>query len=435
MRILVAGAAGFIGSHIARAAARAGHEVVAAARDLEDARRRFPEDQTGWTWVDADFARDAAEAWAARLAGVDAVVNAVGVLQGGAREDPVAAHVNGPDALYRACEAAGARRVLLISALGVDADTGAAFASTKREGEERLKARDLDWVVVRPSLVMARETFGGTTLLRALAGAPAIVPVVAADAAFQPLHADDLAAGVVALLAPDAPARVTLDAAGPETLTVADVIDTQRAWLGFRPARFAPLPKWAARPAAWAGDLAGRLGAPSALRSASLAQMEAAAGADSEPWIAATGVAPRALAAALAEEPAAAQDRIHTRLAFARPIARIVLGLFWLFSGLVALGPGREAAWRLLADLGFPTALRGPTVELGAALDVVLGAVMLIGWRQRVTATGMVLLTFGYVATLTVAGPGLWADPLGPILKVFPMMALAFVIAMTDVRR
>ena len=60
MKILIAGASGFIGSHIAAHLHAAGHAVVAAARGVETARRRAP-----WLdWIACDFRHDRVEDWA-----------------------------------------------------------------------------------------------------------------------------------------------------------------------------------------------------------------------------------------------------------------------------------------------------------------------------------------------------------------------------------
>ncbi|MGA9546342.1 MAG: NAD-dependent epimerase/dehydratase family protein, partial [Rhodomicrobium sp.] len=78
MRILVVGAGGFIGRHIAIEADRAGHEVVACGRDTAQLRFMFPR----WKTTHCDFARDGFEDWRQRLQGVHAVVNAAGIFQG-----------------------------------------------------------------------------------------------------------------------------------------------------------------------------------------------------------------------------------------------------------------------------------------------------------------------------------------------------------------
>ncbi len=60
---------------------------------------------------------------------------------------------------------------------------------------------------------------------------------------------------------------------------------------------------------------------------------------------------------------------------------------------------------------------------------------MLAKWRVRLVSAVMIAGTFAYIAALSLTLPGLWADALGPILKVFPMMGLALMIAATEDER
>ena len=50
MRILITGATGFIGRHVARALVAAGHEVVGCARKRVEALHRYPD--LGWIKAD-----------------------------------------------------------------------------------------------------------------------------------------------------------------------------------------------------------------------------------------------------------------------------------------------------------------------------------------------------------------------------------------------
>ena len=76
-------------------------------------------------------------------------------------------HVAGSAALYAACESEGVRRVILFSAIGTNRAAPSDFSRTKQEGEAALMARDLDWVVLRPSVVVG----GLLWRQRAIAGA------------------------------------------------------------------------------------------------------------------------------------------------------------------------------------------------------------------------------------------------------------------------
>jgi uncharacterized protein YbjT (DUF2867 family) len=206
MRVLVTGATGFIGGHIAARLIAAGHEVVVCVRDTRRARAMFPNSEV----VSCDFNRDTTvSAWLPRLAGVDAVVNCVGVLQGRRGQSIAAIHSAAPKALFDACVAARVRRVVQISALGADAGAGTAYADTKRDADAHLASLDLDWTIVKPSLAYTPAgSYGGTSLFRALAALPFAIPVLGTgEQAFQPIHMADLAEGVCRLIEHDRASR------------------------------------------------------------------------------------------------------------------------------------------------------------------------------------------------------------------------------------
>ncbi len=110
--------------------------------------------------------------------------------------------------------------------------------------------------------------------MRGVAGFPRLLPLPgAAGERFQPIALDDLAGGLAQLLAEDGPTRVTLYAAGPETVSVRDILIAYRAWLGFPKAREIVVPLPLMRLLLRLGDLAGLFGYPTSLRTTSLAQM------------------------------------------------------------------------------------------------------------------------------------------------------------------
>ncbi|MES2835784.1 MAG: NAD(P)H-binding protein [Pseudomonadota bacterium] len=430
-RVLVLGANGFIGSHVAAALSAAGWTVRAGARRPDEAGRRAP----GLEWVAADFRRltDAA-AWAPLLAGVDAVVNCVGVLQDGGGDDTRAAHVEGPHALVAACEAAGVRRLVHLSAVGADAEAGTAYARTKAHTEAMLAASGLDWLILRPSLVIGRGAFGGTGMIRALAAMPLAIPVVGGDQVVRPVAMDDLCGAVVAALDRPEVSRTTLDITGPQTVTLIDLLKLYRGWLGFAPALVVRTPRWAAAPVLWAGDLLARLGWFSPLTTTSMRQLDHDVAGRENDWGGKLGVASRGISAYLSQTPASVQDVWHARLWFVRPIAIVTLGLFWLLTGLITFGPGWERAVAILHEGGYGQHAEA-VAGWGAALDVALGLALFVrGWTARV-AIVMCLATFGYLIAGTLSLPHYWLDPIGPWLKVLPMMALCLFVAGTDARR
>jgi uncharacterized protein YbjT (DUF2867 family) len=431
VRVLVLGASGFIGSHIASLLAGAGLEVRAGARRPEAAKRLAP----AFEWVAADFGRlQKPSAWAPLLDGVDAVVNCVGVLQDGAGDSTQVAHVTGPRALIEACQAAGVRRLVHVSAVGADEAAGTAYARTKVETEALLERSGLDWVVLRPSLVLGRAVFGGSALMRGLAAFPGCIPAIGGDQAFRPVAMEDVGAAVVRLVAPDAPSRLKLDLAGPDKITLAELLATLRGWLGLKPAPVLSVPRALAQPALWIGDLLGRLGWASPLRSTSLRQMDHDVAGDPAAWARATGIAPTPISAFLSANPATVQDRWHARLYFVRPLSVALLGLYWIASGVIALGPGRIDAIGWLEQGGFGAAA-SPASDAASVVDIVLGAALFVRPWTAKAALAMALGGLGYLAAGTLVLPWLWADPLGPWLKIAPTVALSLFVAATDARR
>lgn len=422
MRVLVTGAGGFIGGYVVAALARAGHDVVAAVRDPARFRRQWP----GLEAVGCDLRRDTDPGvWRPRLAGVDAVVNAAGLLH--ARPSTLdAVHHRAPAALFDACAAQGVRRIVQVSALGAGSEAGTDYAATKAAGDAHLSGLDLDWVVLRPSVVYAAGGYGGTALFRALAALPWITPTVGAgDQPMSLVHMDDLCAVVLRCLDPDGPKRVTLDVAGPEPVTARTMLAGFRAWLGLLPARPLHVPLWLCAAAARIGGITG-----GPLNRTSLRMLALGNTADPGPMTAATGVVPRGFTEGLRGMPAQGQDLWHARLYAIRPVLRWALALMWLLSGLAGLRPGAIAAWApAMADFGLTPHLSGALLYAACALDLAIGITLIAGFRVRAVALLSLAVIIGYTVAVTAVAPGLWLDPLGPLAKNLPAFAATLALA------
>lgn len=427
MRCLVTGAYGFIGQHVARALIEAGWDVVGAGRDIDTGRRVL----SGIDWISCDFNEDTdADIWAPRLKGIDALVNCVGILQSTARDDADQIQNHGTVALFKAAAVAGVKRLVHISAISAEEGVGTAYARSRLAAEHALGDLDLNWVIVKPSLVIGPGSYGGTSLLRGLAGLPGLLTVPGdGKMRFQPVAMDDLAKGIAVLLSARRPARTTLYAAGPEPASVADILKEYRRWLGFPEAREIRVPTLMLKPVLLCGDLAGWLGHASALRSTALAQMAYDTLHDPKPFAKATGLQLSALPAALAARPATLQDRLHARSFFLLPALHITIALFWVITGIVTLfDPGHETIRQITARIGLAPDLSDLFVAAAACVDIVLGVLFLLpGWVRR-AGTAQIVLSSAYLAALGWFAGELWLDPLGPALKVVPLMVATLLV-------
>jgi len=418
MRVLLTGATGLIGSAVLARLQAEGHEVAAVTRRTGSTAYRLSPAR----WIKLDIARATRpEDWRPHLQGVDAVVNCAGVLQDSGADSTAAVHRDGPAALFAACEDAGVRRVIQVSALGADPAAATTFMRSKGEGDRDLMARELDWVVLRPSVVVGHAAYGGSALFRALAAFP-VLPRVAGTGDLQIVQLDDVVATVAFFLREGAPARISLDVAGPERLGFDAVIGAYRGWLGFPPAK--RIPGGALMPLLFRlGDAAGWLGWRPPVRTTARRELAGGSVADAERWTAMTGIRPRSLAAALAAEPASVQERWFANLYILKAATFVVLAAFWILTGLVTLGPGYAAGVHMLRDVG-AGGYADPIAIAGAVADLAIGVGIAFRRTSRLALWAAFGLSAAYLAAGSLLAPQLWVEPLGPLSKIVPIMML-----------
>ena len=415
------GAYGFIGQAICRALLREGHRVGGLGRSAAVGKRVLPE----LSWLKRDLATmDREEDWVPLLKDVDVVVNASGALQDGLRDDLRASQDRAIQALIGACEQGTPHRYVQISAPGADPKAVTRFHRTKGRADQRLQESRLDWVILRPGLVLGRSAYGGTALLRMLAALPLVQPLVHGAAPIQCVSLDEVASISARAVAGGFPAGTCVDLVEPEPHTLRQVVTAMARWLG------RPAPRWTIEVPPWLGRWAGRgadwvglLGWRAPFRSTALSALEKGVTADPKPALALLGQPLMGLEEILAQQPATVQDRWFARLYLVLPFMVVTLAGFWLATGIIALANiSAAAAW--LPDDG--VAARA-LVVIAACIDIALGLAVLVRPWTRWACWGMVLMTAAYLFGATLLTRGLWLDPLGPLVKPIPAMVLALI--------
>src|SRR5205085_3912137 len=132
-------------------------------------------------------------------------------------------HHQGVKNLFEACERLQIRRVIHFSAIGVDRETPTAVSRSKLLGDLSLMERDLDWVILRPSVVIGRPAYGASALMRGLASLPAI-PVMPNTGPLQIVLLEDVVRTVEHFLDPGAPTRKIVELVGPHRYSFLDVV-------------------------------------------------------------------------------------------------------------------------------------------------------------------------------------------------------------------
>jgi uncharacterized protein YbjT (DUF2867 family) len=428
MRILLTGATGLIGQHLLHALLAEGHDVVCAVR--HPARRGALPDHPRLTAIHADFANDTDKStWLARLSGVDAVVNTVGIFRERGTQTFENLHTRAPRALFAACaESDDVHMVVQLSALGADEQADTAYHLSKKAADDYLATLPVRAVIVQPSLVYGPDG-ASARAFKAMASLPFAARLGNSPQLVQPIHVDDVVAAIVTLLRQ----RLYADRAdggtvrrialvGPQALPFIDYLAALRRALGMNRLRVLPLPGFVARLLARAGGwLPGALLDPDALR-----MLERGSTADPGPTLRLLGRPPRAIASFVVDPGA---ERARAKLDWLLPVLRLSIAAVWIATAIVStfLYPAADS-YALLARSGIPAHLRPPMLYGAALFDLLLGVgTLFLRRRRRLWLMQLALIGF-YTIVIALRLPEFLVHPYGPLTKNLPMLAAIWLL-------
>ena len=238
--LLVFGGTGFVGTQLLSrlvtetfaAPGMPEGRVIVPTRDAESSRAHNLTLLPRVDVMDADiYADDALDALFLALTERSrehcAVINLVGTLQD-AREMPYGpnfqrVHVDLPRRIVAACRRHGVNRLLHMSALGADPAGPSMYQRSKGDGERVVMNSELDWTVFRPSVVFGPQDHFLNLFARMQRVAP-FVPLACAEARFQPVYVDDVAAAFINALDNPATVRHAYPLVGPRIYTLAELM-------------------------------------------------------------------------------------------------------------------------------------------------------------------------------------------------------------------
>lgn len=411
LRVMVLGG-GLIGGALCDALAARGHQLVLATRGASP--------RAGAEVLALNFnALPGRDALAGALAGMDVLVNTVGIFRATAQQSLDAVHVKGPQALFEAARIAGVSRIVQLSALGADAGSPLPYFASKGRAEDALRKCGIGHAIVRPSLVFSPRG-ASTRWFAQLASLPLLPLPGGGTQRIQPLHLQDLVEALLRLVeAPDVPQ--SLDAVGPRPLALRDYLDLFRRAMGAA-GWIVPVPAFVAR-------LGARILAVASPRLPvdpdALSMLDAGNTADPKPmarWLGRTPLAPEAF---LTPGVAAAM-RGPVLLAWTVPLMRWTLAFMWVATGIISLWLyPRELSLQMLGRVGLQGGLAEAALWSAALLDFALGAALLLSarWRTPVYLVQLALV-LGYTLIISLWLPEQWLHPFGPVLKNVPLLAM-----------
>src|SRR6266702_4051516 len=223
--ILITGATGYIGSHLAVRLAAQGQRPRCLVRDTRRAANILPTDKV--ELVQGDTTRP--DSLVAAVQGVDAIVHASFITA--EKKESVgnnyeATNVQGTANLIKAAKDAGVARIIEISGLGTKPDKPGSYMQGRYLAEKMLKESGLDWTIIQPSVLFGKGApfiKGLTDLIRTTP----IVPLIGGGKTlFQPIYVEDVVTVIVKVL--EDPARTTgktYTIGGPQYYSFTQIID------------------------------------------------------------------------------------------------------------------------------------------------------------------------------------------------------------------
>lgn len=255
-KVLILGGSGFVGAHVCEKLVAHEWHLTVLTRRMSNANNL--QTLPNVTVLEVDVHDEAA--LARELAGHDAVVNLVAILQGDQAEfDRV--HLELPQKLGRACKASGVKKLVHLSALGAHAekwqDAPSMYLRSKGAGEAALIEAAgtglnaaFELTLLRPSVIFgAEDKF--LNVFAELQRVFPVLPLAGAHARFQPVWVEDVAAAVVSCLErggldPASTAPRIIELFGPEVFELQDLVHLAGQLTGHeRPVL--DLPEWAGR--------------------------------------------------------------------------------------------------------------------------------------------------------------------------------------------
>jgi len=242
--ILVTGGTGFVGSHIVKRLYREKMKTRCLVRKGSNVKRL---NELGIELAYGDLTDKGSLKKA--LEGVETVIHLIGIIveRKGATFEII--HTQGTRALVNACKDAGVKRLIYISALGSRENARSRYHSTKWEAEQAIIKSGMEYVILRPSIMIGERGEFITMLSGIIQKAP-LIPVIGAKSKVQPIYVENTADCVVRSLVEPKISQKIFEIGGPQQmtyrelfLTLSDVLKIKKPVLG--------IPIWLMWPAAY----------------------------------------------------------------------------------------------------------------------------------------------------------------------------------------
>lgn len=223
--ILITGATGYIGQHLVTRLIAQGVRPRCLVRDMKKASNMFPAGKVELV----QGATTALATLAGAVQGIETIVHAAFMTadkKQSAQNHYEETNVHGTAILIDAAKKAGVKRIIEISGLGTKPDKPGSYMHGRHLAEKMLIESDLDWTIIRPSVLFGKGApfiTGLTDLLRTF---PVVPLIGGGKTLFQPILVDDVVSVIIRVLnEPERTGNKIYTIGGPEYYSFSQVFD------------------------------------------------------------------------------------------------------------------------------------------------------------------------------------------------------------------
>jgi len=228
-QLVILGGTGFVGSHLVPRLAADGHHIVLLSRNREQHRELGVLPQV--CVRSAEVYND--DVLRRELAGADAVINLIGILNPSGKHTFQRAHVDLTKRLIAACHDSGVARLHQMSSLKAGQGLSQ-YLKTRGEAESLVKASGLDWTIYQPSVIFGAGD-GLVSRFVALLRRMPMLPLARAKAHMAPTWVGDVAEAIARCVGSDKLGqRRCFELYGPDVLTLSEIVRAIRDTAGLR---------------------------------------------------------------------------------------------------------------------------------------------------------------------------------------------------------
>jgi nucleoside-diphosphate-sugar epimerase len=235
MRIAITGGTGFVGRHLARRLSAEGHETVLISRGKDErdlsilheagVRRAF-------------IGLDRWESLAEAFSGCEAVAHCAGINREIGAQTYQRVHVEGTRNVVRAAQAAGVKKIALLSFLRARPGCGSPYHESKWAAEEIIRASGLDYTILKAGVIYGKGDHMLDHLSHAFHTFPIFALVGMKDKPVRPTAVEDMVRILRASLVEGRMERKTVYVLGPEEMPLREAVMRVASVVGKRPFMF-----------------------------------------------------------------------------------------------------------------------------------------------------------------------------------------------------